>query len=59
MLSTTYIAYIDPGTGSLLLQMVLATVMGAGVFFRKALLGLFSRGGVEAKPSSQPQPPKR
>jgi hypothetical protein len=26
--------YIDPGTGSVLLQVVLATVLGLGVFFK-------------------------
>ena len=36
--------YIDPGSGSFLLQMVLATVVGIAAYFRRALLGLFRRG---------------
>ncbi len=32
------LGYIDPGTGSLLLQFVLAAVIGGVIFFRNQLL---------------------
>jgi hypothetical protein len=38
------LAYIDPGTGSLVLQMILAAIVGTLAFFRGAIfsfLGLF------------------
>lgn len=47
------IAYIDPGTGAMVLQMIMAIVVGAGIYFRKALkrvFGLF--GGGSSKPKS-------
>ncbi len=31
------IAYIDPGTGSLLLSFILGSTIGAGVFLRRTL----------------------
>jgi hypothetical protein len=30
-------AYIDPGAGAMILQWVMAAVVGAGIFFRRAL----------------------
>lgn len=35
------IAYIDPGSGALLLQTALAGVVGAVVFFRQKIAGWF------------------
>ncbi len=32
------LAYIDPGTGSIILQAVVATLLGAGVFCRRYML---------------------
>jgi hypothetical protein len=32
-----FLAYIDPGTGSMILQAVIATLLGAGVFFRRVM----------------------
>jgi hypothetical protein len=40
------LAYIDPGTGSIILQAVVATLLGAGVFCRRYMLnplGWFTR----------------
>ena len=34
----TILAYIDPGTGALVLQVVAAGVLTCGILFRKALL---------------------
>ena len=31
------IAYIDPGTGALALQLIMAAILGAGVYFRRAI----------------------
>ena len=31
-------AYIDPATGAMILQIVAATVLASGVFFRKILI---------------------
>jgi len=36
------LSYIDPGAGSLLLQFILAFVVGVFVFFRSAVRKLFS-----------------
>jgi hypothetical protein len=36
------LAYIDPGTGSLLIQFLLASLVGGMVFFRNQLVGLAS-----------------
>ena len=38
------LAYIDPGSGSFLLQMLLAGLFGVGAFFRKYIFGWFRRG---------------
>ncbi len=35
------LAYIDPGTGSLVLQMLIAGIVGALTFFRGAIFGFF------------------
>ncbi len=36
------IAYIDPGSGSLLMQFLIAGFIGAGAFFRHQIGGLLS-----------------
>ncbi len=36
------LAYIDPGSGSLLLQFLIAGLVGGGVFFRNQLVGMVS-----------------
>jgi hypothetical protein len=40
---SSLLAYIDPGTGSFLLQMLIAGIVGAVAYFRKAVFGLFHR----------------
>ncbi|HQQ95208.1 MAG TPA: hypothetical protein PLQ93_11680 [Bacteroidia bacterium] len=50
-LSDLFILYIDPGTGSLLLQILAGSLIASVVFFKKtwyAFLALFKR-----KPSDQ------
>lgn len=37
------IAYIDAGTGAMLLQWIIALVIGTGIFFRATIVGLFKR----------------
>lgn len=52
------LAYIDPGAGSILLQFLIGSLVGAGFFFRCRLVklfGIFRRGNREA--ASQPTPP--
>lgn len=34
-------AYLDPGTGSLILQATIGVVVGAGIFFRDGIKKLF------------------
>ena len=46
------VAYIDPGSGALMLQMLLAMVVGVLVSFRKALGALISR--VRSRNDSDP-----
>lgn len=36
------LAYIDPGTGGIILQMLIAGLVGAAVFFRQAIAQFFS-----------------
>ena len=53
MLHTT-LAYIDPGSGTLLVQMLIAGALGALAFFRNAIfsfLGWFKR----TKPKDEPK----
>lgn len=38
-----YLAYIDPGTGSILLQLVLAATVGVVFRFRRAVARLIDR----------------
>jgi hypothetical protein len=41
------LAYIDPGSGSLMLQLLVGSMLGAGLFFRQSIsrvLSLFRRG---------------
>jgi len=47
VLPTPAHAYIDPGTGSIVLQMILAAVAGGVFFFRNAVARFFGffRGG--------------
>ena len=44
-----FLAYVDPGTGSLILQMIIAGIVGVAAFFRKAIFGIFKRRKPPAK----------
>ncbi|HEY8241567.1 MAG TPA: hypothetical protein VIH35_08975 [Kiritimatiellia bacterium] len=58
---TIRLAYIDPGTGGIILQMIMAGLVGVGFYFRKALkkfLGFFG-GAKDSKPDESPHEPKR
>jgi len=49
------IAYIDPGSGSILLQVIIAGFLGVVAFFRGGIAALFRRGkkgNSEDNPSS-------
>ncbi len=53
------LAYLDPGSGSLIVQLVLAVVLGVGVLikvFWKKIKGLFVRPGSKKEDDSQLQP---
>ena len=39
----TFFAYIDPGSGSLLLQAILAAIISIPFFFRRTIGGALSR----------------
>jgi hypothetical protein len=41
--SKSYIGYIDPGAGSLIVQMVMASCIGTVVMLRRAIFGNFWR----------------
>ena len=36
-----FLGYIDPGLGSLLIQLLIAGIVGTGFYFRKAISHLF------------------
>lgn len=40
-MSELVMAYIDPGSGSLLLQLVVGSIVGLGLFFRQNVMRLF------------------
>ena len=48
------LAYIDPGSGALLLQAIIAGAIGAGVYFRRAIAAIFKRKP-ENKPENMPE----
>lgn len=50
------LAYIDPATGAMIIQIVAASVLAAGVFFRKIFLApfafLFKKNSRDDSPAS-------
>jgi hypothetical protein len=53
------IAYLDPGSGSLILQLLIAGLMGAGLLvkvFWKKIKALFSRSSVKKEDDTELQP---
>ena len=50
------LAYIDPGTGSMLLQLIIAGAVGTVAYFRKFIFGLFrKRREPPDEPENKPQ----
>ena len=47
--SSIFLAYVDPGTGSLILQMIIASIVGVAAFFRNSIFGIFKRRKPPAK----------
>ena len=43
MSDLTVIAYLDPGTGALLVQVIIGAVVGCGVWFRKYVIATVAR----------------
>lgn len=39
---TPFLAYIDPGSGSMLVQLVIASFAGSVIYFRDQVAGFFS-----------------
>jgi hypothetical protein len=54
-----WLAYIDPGTGSMLLQFIIAGAVGVVAYFRKFIFGMFrtkrERPAVAEKPEDKTQ----
>lgn len=42
-------AYLDPGTGSLILQAVIGVIAGAGIFFKDSIKKLFKKSDKKNK----------
>ena len=57
--SAPWLAYIDPGADSTLLQFAIAGTVGIAACFRKFIWGMFSKGGkrpaIVEKPEDQTQ----
>ncbi len=51
------LAYIDPGSGSILIQVILASVVGGIAVFWTKLKSLFVRK--KPAPPTQPEPPQK
>lgn len=63
MMNVTLLGYIDPGSGFILLQIIMAGVVGTGIYFRRMfwrVSRVFGRGsaeqsGPESVPPTDPQ----
>ncbi len=53
--SAGLIGYIDPGAGSLLLQMLIAGAVGAVTFFRRSILGFLCFWKRPKEPAPDPE----
>jgi hypothetical protein len=50
-----WLAYIDPGTGSMLLQLIIAGAVGAVAYFRKFIFGLFRKRQDQPPAAEKPE----
>lgn len=50
------LAYIDPVSGSILIQALIAAVAGGAAFFRKSIFALFKRPGAPPSSPTAPHP---
>jgi hypothetical protein len=55
MAGMSILAYIDPGSGSLLLQAILAAVISVPFFFRRTIGGVLHRLRGGSKPDTVPE----
>ena len=49
----TLLAYIDPGSGTILIQLLIGAIAGGAVFFRQKIIGLFNLFHRSADPIDQ------
>jgi hypothetical protein len=54
-LNVLWLAYIDPGAGSMLLQVIIAGAVGAVAYFRKFIFGLFRRRQDQSAATEKPK----
>jgi hypothetical protein len=55
MTRTSIFAYIDPGSGALLWQALMAAFVGAAYYFRRFIGRLFGKGSRSQPPSGDTQ----
>lgn len=48
MLLNEMLAYLDPASGSILLQLLIGAIVGGGIFFRKAIARVFRLFGASS-----------
>jgi hypothetical protein len=54
--STFLLAYLDLGSGSFLIQMIIATLLGGALFFKAfwhQIMGIFRRGSRPVEPNDE------
>ena len=57
-MNLSLLAYLDPGSGALVLQLVLAALLTAGVYFRRILLMPFSIFRKSQRTPPEDEPPR-
>ena len=48
------LAYVDPMSGAIVLQLIIAAAVGCGAFFRRSIWGFFSRLFRGKRPPQEP-----
>ncbi|MCB9850272.1 MAG: hypothetical protein H6817_06165 [Phycisphaerales bacterium] len=59
MTASNMLAYIDPGAGTILLQVLVGSIVGVVIFFRQSLsrlVGLFKGRGTQGEPTTDEIP---